>query len=62
MGRFRAVHGESASNWYQSHAGARYREPDGTMTTERVILPWRSDIPIFRTGDLLVLETKILDR
>ena len=46
----------------EGHARVRYREPDGTMTTERVILPWRSDILVFRTGDLLVLEAKTLDR
>jgi hypothetical protein len=45
----------------EGHARVRYREPDGTMTTERVILPWRSDILVFRTGDLLVLEAKTLD-
>jgi hypothetical protein len=45
----------------EGHARVRYREPDGTMTTERVILPWRSDIFVFRTGDLLVLEAKTLD-
>lgn len=39
-----------------------YREPDGTMTTERVILPWRSDIFVFPTGALLMLEAKTLDR
>jgi len=39
----------------------KYREPDGTMTTERVILPWQSDIFLFRTGDLLVVEAKTLD-
>jgi hypothetical protein len=46
----------------EGHARVRYREPDGTMTTERVILPWRSDILVFRTGDLLVLEAKTLDQ
>lgn len=45
----------------EGHAWVRYREPDGTMTTERVILSWRSDILVFRTGDLLVLEAKTLD-
>jgi hypothetical protein len=45
----------------EGHARVRYREPDGTMITKRVILPWRSDILVFRTGDLLVLEAKTLD-
>ena len=44
----------------EGHARVRYREPDGTMTTERVILPWRSDILVFQIGDLLVLEAKTL--
>jgi hypothetical protein len=42
-------------------ARVKYREPDGTMTTERVMLPWQSDIFLFRTGDLLVLEARTLD-
>lgn len=46
----------------EGHARVMYREPDGTMTTERVILPWRSDILVFPTGDLLMLEAKTLDR
>ncbi len=45
----------------EGHARVKYRNADGTMTTERVILPWRSDIFVFRTGDLLVLEAKTLD-
>ena len=45
----------------EGRARVRYREADGTMTTERVILPWESDILVFRTGDLLVLEAKTLD-